>query len=41
MEAGKDVQNSVIDNIISRQQPYECAVLVYTVSSINSYCYLY
>ena len=34
LEAGKGVEDSVIESIINGQQPEDCAVLVYTVSSV-------
>ena len=31
---GKDMEDSVIEEIVAKQQPKQCAMLVYTVSSI-------
>jgi hypothetical protein len=32
MELGKDMDSSVVDDIIKNQKPNQCASLVYTVS---------
>ena len=37
---GKGTEDSVIDDIISKQQPNQCAMLVYTVSDILITCYI-
>ena len=37
MELGKDVDDSVIEEMIKAQRPEQCALLVYTVSSGNHY----
>ena len=31
LELGKDIENSVIEDILKSQKPEECAVMVYTV----------
>ena len=34
LKIGKETKDSVIDSIIAKQLPSQCAVLVYTVSNI-------
>ena len=34
LEIGEEMEDSVIDSIIAKQLPSQCAVLVYTVSNI-------
>ena len=34
MSLGKDMEDSIIDDTIKKQQPNQCAMLVYTVSDI-------
>ena len=36
LELGKGMEDSVIDKIIDKQQPHQCAMLVYTVSNYYS-----
>lgn len=36
MELGKDIENSVIDGKIAALKPDQCALLIYTVRSINN-----
>ena len=31
---GDDIKTTVIENLISDQQPYQCALLIYTVNDI-------
>ena len=41
MELGRDMESSVVEDIVKKQKPNQCASLVYTVSLRYMHCEQY